>query len=198
MDLFSSTLTINQRLNSIKDKYKALFGLDKDYQNGKGKFTILKGNKKNYGNCVLIILPHVSKSGFLNAPYEKGVLVDTLKKYNIDKYVIMYTQPNKSKSISKKLIKSSKHLVDDIIEIVQPKFIIACDSSSADLFVNQKANLIELHGTIFTNYYSIPVILTYHLAYYVEHTGYEDTVYKDSIYTFDWEFIKTNYNLLIK
>ena len=33
MDLFSSTLTINQRLNSIKDKYKALFGLDKDYQN---------------------------------------------------------------------------------------------------------------------------------------------------------------------
>jgi len=189
MDLFTSMLTPNQQLKTILDDYKQMFECE---QNGKGRFRVITGDKNHYGNCILFIIPNVSSAGFMNAEYEEN-LITTLKDYHIENYIIAYAQPNKTNSPSRKLIKQSRPLMHKIIEIVSPKMIIAFDDSSAELFMNQKPNIIEDHGKIITTHYDIPVILTYNMDYYIKRTGYEDAKYKRNIFFEDWVFINQQY-----
>jgi len=195
MDLFTSSMTDNQKLNDLKEKYKTLLEVE---QNGKGKFNIIKGSKKNYGNCVLIILPNVTEAGFMHADHETQTLMCILDDYEIENYIICYAQPAKCHSASRKTVKQSRQLMFDLIDITMPKFIITCDEVSAELFMNQKPNVINAHGTVVCNYSNIPVILTYNADYYVTRTGYEDDTYKKSILKEDWELIATTYKDLIK
>lgn len=194
MDLFMSQLTQTQQLNLLKDKYAELFEAE---NNGAGKFRIIKGDKKNFGNCVLLILPFVSSAGFMNANYEKNNLIGALEHYNIDNYVIVYAQPSKALGASRKLIKTSRSLMYELIEIVSPKMIVAFDDSSAELFLTQKPNIVELHGKEIHRHYGIPVYLTYNMDYYDKRTGYEDKKYKNSIFFEDWGNISTKYKELI-
>ncbi len=190
MDLFSSGLTTNQKLNKIKEDYKRLLEVE---QNGKGKFTIIKGNKSNFGNCMLIIVPHVSESGFMNADYEKDNLMAALNHYDIDKYIIVYAQPSKSVGSSRKLIKKSRPIMLELIEIINPKLILVLDDSSSEIFLNMKPNIIELHGTRLAYHDAIPILLTYNMDYYVKQTGYEDSAYKKAVFFEDWNFINEQY-----
>ena len=195
MDLFSSNLSVNQRLNEIKEKYKKLLEVD---QNGKGKFTIIKGNKKNFENCILFIFPFVTEHGFFNAAFEKQFFISLLDKYNITNYIICYAQPAKSLGAARKTIKKSREIFYDLVEIIAPKLIVTFDDSSAELFMNQKPNIIEDHGKVVYNYNDIPVILTYNIDYYNKRTGYEDDNYKISILKEDWKIISDYYNNLIE
>jgi len=188
-------MTDNQKINDLKEKYKEMLEVE---QNGKGKFNIIKGSKKNYGNCVLIILPNVTESGFMHADHETQTLMCILDEYEIVNYIICYAQPSKVHSASRKEVKKSRPLMAELIDIVQPKFIIACEEVSAELFMNQKPNVINQHGTVVANHSNIPIILTYSAEYYVKRTGYEDDTYKTSILTEDWTFIAKNYKDLIK
>ena len=194
MDFFMSTLTQTQQLTQLKDDYQKMFDVE---QNGKGKFRILAGNKKSFGNCMLLILPHVSEKGFMNAPWEKVNLMETLKHFGMQNYVIVYAQPSKASGPSRKAIKQSRPLMEQLIEIVVPKLIVTFDDSSAELFLNQKPNIIENHGQIIYNHQSIPVILTYNMDYYEKRTGYEDKKYKNNIFFEDWTNINEKYKELI-
>lgn len=194
MDLFMSLLTPKQQINQLKTDYKKLLECE---QNGQSKFRLIYGNEKNFGNCILLILPHVSEHGFMNADYEKNHLISSLEHYNITNYIIVYAQPSKSSGASRKLIKQSRPLISKLIEIINPKLIITFDDSSAELFVNQKPNIIEQHGTIITSYFNIPVILTYNMDYYSTRTGYEDKKYKNNIFFHDWLFISEKYREVI-
>jgi len=195
MDLFTSNMTDNQKLNDLKEKYKNLLEVE---QNGKGKFNITKGSKQNYGNCVMIILPNVTDSGFMNADYETQTLMCILDEYEIVNYIICYAQPSKVHSASRKEVKKSRPLMYELIDIVQPKFIVVCGEVSAELFMTQKPNIITSHGTLVCSYSNIPVVLTYNPDYYVTRTGYEDDTYKTSILTEDWTLISDTYKNLIK
>jgi len=195
MDLFTSGMTDNQKINDLKEKYKKLLEVD---QNGKGKFNLIKGAKKDYGNCVLLILPNVTESGFMNADYEKDTLMCILDEYDISNYIICYAQPSKVYSASRKEVKKSRPLMNDLIDIVQPKVIVAFDEVSAELFMSQKPNIINDHGCIVCNYSNIPVLLTFNAKYYVTRTGYEDDTYKKSILKEDWDEISKIYKSLIK
>jgi len=195
MDLFMSTMSQTQQWTQLKKDYQSMFECE---QNGQSKFRLIVGNKGSYGNCVLLILPYVSEHGFMNADYEKNNLLNTLKTYDINNYVIVYAQPNKSSGASRPLIKKSRPLMHKLIEIVNPKFIVTFDDSAAELFINQKPNIVEQHGTEFANHYDIPVILTYNMDYYVKRTGYEDNTYKTNIFFEDWKAISDKYKLLIK
>ena len=68
-----------------------------------------------------------------------------------------------------------------LIEIISPKLIVTFSDSSAEIFMNQKPNIIERHGQTIYNHLGIPVILTYSMDYYTTRTGYEDNKYKSSI-----------------
>jgi len=195
MDLFMSNMTTTQQWTQLKTDYKKMFECE---QNGQSKFKLTYGDKKNFGNCILLILPFVSEHGFMNADYEKKNLLNTLKYYNLKNYIIVYAQPSKSSSASHKLIKQSRELMSRIIEIISPKAIIVLDDTSAELFINKKPNISEEHGNIITTYFDIPVILTYNLDYYSNRTGYEDKTYKNNIYFNDWDIIKNKYIELIK
>lgn len=195
MDLFMSSMTSNQQWSQLKKDYQRMFECE---QNGQSKFRIIHGDKSVFNNCILLILPNVSEHGFMNADYEKVNLINTLNKYNINNYIITYAQPNKSSGPSRKLIKQSRPLMTKIIEIVNPKLIVAFDDSSAELFVNQKPNIIEQHGKVITTHYDIPVLLTYNMDYYVKRTGYEDNTYKNNIFFEDWNSISNQYKQLIK
>ena len=194
MDLFMSTMTEKEQLTSVGNDYKSLLEVE---QNGKGKFKLLKGNKKHFGNCILLILPFISMSGFMNADYEKTNLIQTLEHYNITNYIIVYAQPSKSNGASRTLIKQSRPLMNKLVEIINPKLIVTFDDSSAELFLTMKPNIVEQHGTIIHHHYNIPVILTYNLDYYDKRTGYEDKKYKNTIFFEDWELISNKYNTLI-
>ena len=186
MDFFMSTMTVTQQLKDISEQYKKLLDID---QNGKGRFRLFKGNKTYFGNCMLIILPYISSHGFMNADYERVNLIETLNSYNMFNTIIIYAQPSKSHGPSRTLIKNSREILNNLLEIIDPNLIIVLDDSSAELFLNQKPNIIENHGTIITNHFNIPVVLTYNLDYYNKRTGYEDDNYKKSIFYEDWDYI---------
>ena len=194
MDLFMSTMTQKEQLTSVGNDYKSLLEVE---QNGKGKFKIIKGDKKCFRNCILLILPFISTSGFMNADYEKINLIQTLEHYDIKNYIIAYAQPSKSVGASRTLIKQSRSLMTKLIEIINPKLIVTFYDSSAELFLTMKPNIVEQHGTIIYHHYNIPVILTYNMDYYDKRTGYEDKKYKNSIFFEDWELISSNYKTLI-
>ena len=133
----------------------------------------------------------------MNADYEKSNLLAALDHYKITNYIIAYAQPSKSSSASRKLVKQSRPLMLKLIEIVNPKLIIVLDDSSAEIFVTQKPNIVEQHGTIITHHFNIPIILTYNMDYYVKRTGYQDDTYKKSIFFTDWLYISEKYKELI-
>jgi hypothetical protein len=189
-----STMTQTQQLTQLKKEYMEMFECE---QNGQSKFRLIHGDKKYYGNCALLILPYVTEHGFLNAEHEKTNLMKTLEHYKITNYMITYAQLNKSSSSSKKLIKQSRPLMTKLIEIINPKLIIVFDESSSLLFMTQKPNITEQHGTMITTYFNIPVLLTYNLDYYNKRTGYEDKTYKNNIFFNDWLTISTQYKELI-
>jgi len=194
MDLFSDGLTDNQKINELKEKYKKLLEVE---QNGKGKFNLIKGSKSNYNNCILIIIPNISTFGFMNAEYEKQDLIGTIDKFDLDNHIIAYASPAKSQGASRKLIKDSRQLMFDLIDIVQPKLIIVLNDNTSELFLSQKSNIMEQHGTIIAYHYDIPVILTFNLDYYSTKTGYEDAKYKKLLYNEDWTYIQSKYKELI-
>lgn len=179
MDLFYSNLTEQQQLNKLKNEIKTTQDVDFNIMdNHSNKFKIIYGSKKIFGNCCLILYPHVTLKGFMGTYSEKKYL-ELLEEYEIQNYIISYCIFKPCTSTSRPIIQAQSNIINNLISIVSPKFIVSLGEDVSGLFIKRKPIIEETHASLLESHLDIPVILTYHPNYYFSKTGKEDKNYRN-------------------
>lgn len=143
------------------------------------------------------MLEHVTVHGFLKNPREKNDLIDQLNERGISKYFITYSYLVPSSKVTRDQIKSSSGWIHSIIDVINPRAIVLLGDMCCHTFFTRKEQAVKRHGEIIGKHNEIPVLLSFNLDYYFEHTKTEDVKYKEFIREHDWEKIKELYDLQV-
>ena len=194
MDLFDTQLTPRQRINKISESVKVLNNITENSGKTKKVFRLLDGKLSSFDGCTLFIRPAVPLTGFMSSKYDKKLL-ELCEIYKIYNKVITYGILKRTKIAGRKVIKHNIKIIEDIIELVEPKVIVVLGEVTSELFLSTKLKVCNYHGTKIASYGSgIPVLYTYDTSWYLEHDGYEDARYKQDILHNDWTMIQEEYN----
>lgn len=196
MDLFYQQSRLQDQVKALKKDIKSFakvnnLKLDKS-------FKTLYGNLDSVGNCILIIQPPHE----LDAPFFKGkdfkFLLEILGVNGITNFFATYSSIFSIPVVSKKDIQNFAPWITKIVDIVQPHTIIVLGEEAPTLFNNHKFMLKDHHGTIIETFLNIPVILTYHMSYFLYSAPTEDITYKEYLREHDWKIIKERYTKVTK
>lgn len=191
MDLFYSGLTLEQQLRKLSKEVKN--GLNVKSNADKGtRFEVTRGWKNKSGNCMMFLLPHVTKSGFMASKGER-FMVGLIAERKMTNVCVSYCYLAKTDSVTKRMIKEQTKHIETLVSIMNPKVIVLMGSDSCYSFMPRKPKIEEHHGTVVDVYQEIPLLLTYHPEYYVTYDAYEDKRYKDKIMDLDWTVIDMMY-----
>lgn len=197
MDLFYGN-TLEEQLKNLKKDIKK-YALDKyNYDYGRRRIYIADGRKETVGNNILIVtqqfVPTVAAFTDENFVKLKKILHD----YKIRNYIITPNFLIPIENISKADIKDYSIWIEKIVDIFQPKLIVALGEESIFSFFKRKVILRDFHGKVIgRSATNIDVYLSYATSYYNKASEYEDPSFKEFILKNDWGIIAKRYEELI-
>lgn len=198
MDLFYGS-TPEEQLRSLKRDIKTWAKSKYNYDFGNKRLYVAWGKSENIGNNILIVTTPLLQDA---KPFEDNCcsyIKHLLIKHNILKFFMTPNFIIPKDKVTKSDIKDYSRLVDNLVDIIQPKLIVTLGEDSTFAFFRRKFILRDYHGKVIgSSKQGIPIILTYSADYYTEKSEYEDPSFKNFISDNDWTVISSMYKERIK
>lgn len=198
MDLFYGS-TVEEQLKALKKEIKNWAKAKYNYDYGLKRIYVALGKRDNVGNNVLIVTGPLDPTSKVFEDKYCAFIKNILFKYNISKFFMTPNFIVPKDKVTKADIKDYSRLMDNLVEILQPKFLVVLGEDSTFAFFRRKFILRDFHGQVIgKTKHGTDIILTYSADYYIEKSEYEDPSFKSFILNHDWTIISNMYKERIK
>lgn len=193
LDLFNVNQTPEQRLESLRGEikeYQKAHGIDSK----KTKVKLFYGDMANFNDGILVITA-APKAKFFETPDDKFI-ISLLTSIELKKFFITYSCLVYGEGNTPKEIKEFGYYIKKLVDIINPKLIVCMGETSQFVFFKRKFMMGDFHGKQIGDYEGIPIMTTFPIYYYEEHSKFEDHSYKDQLKNKDWGAIKDKFKEL--
>jgi hypothetical protein len=163
----------------------------------KKKLSVVFGDQEYVGNNVLLVQPPFSGRKYFDSQ-DFSHLLFILQEYEMYNYFITYAHLLPLERHTKDSIKAFGSWIAKLVDIIQPKLIVALGEEAQLSFLKKKCILRDYHGQRIGTHADIPIFLTYPTSYYLNESSYENKSYKDFILHSDWKILQKEYQRRIK